>query len=53
MGYRPVDAGGLAMSRALEGLGLLNIALNMRHGWPWQSAWKLLGPTGMAARNAA
>jgi hypothetical protein len=34
------------MARALEGMATLNISLNMTHGWPWQSGWKLLGPTG-------
>ena len=34
------------MSRALEGMGLLNITLNIRNGWPWQDGWKLVGPTG-------
>ena len=34
------------MARALEGMGTLNIALNMSNGWPWQSGWKLVGPTG-------
>jgi NADPH-dependent F420 reductase len=46
LGFRPIDAGPLAMARALEGMGTLNIALNMTNGWPWQSGWKLLGPTG-------
>ncbi|MDQ3930318.1 MAG: NADPH-dependent F420 reductase [Chloroflexota bacterium] len=46
LGYRPIDAGPLAMARALEGMGTLNIYLNMTHQWPWQSGWKLLGPTG-------
>ena len=46
LGFRPMDAGPLAMARALEGMGTLNISLNMTHGWPWQSGWKLLGPTG-------
>lgn len=45
-GYRPIDAGPLSAARALEYLALLNIALNIRHGWPWQSGWKLIGPTG-------
>jgi hypothetical protein len=45
LGFRPIDAGGLAMSRALEGMGTLNIALSMGNGWPWLTGWKLLGPT--------
>lgn len=45
LGLRPIDAGPLAMARALEGMGALNISLNMTHGWPWQTGWKLLGPT--------
>lgn len=46
LGFRPIDAGSLAMARALESMGLLNISLNMTHGWSWQTGWKLLGPTG-------
>jgi NADPH-dependent F420 reductase len=46
VGFRPVDSGSLAMARALEALAVLNIALQLQHGWPWQSGWKLLGPTG-------
>ncbi|MFE2508333.1 NADPH-dependent F420 reductase [Streptomyces naganishii] len=45
IGYRPVDAGPLAAARALEHLAFLNISLNAANGWPWQSGWKLLGPT--------
>jgi predicted dinucleotide-binding enzyme len=45
LGFRPIDAGPLAMARALEGMGTLNISLNAANGWPWQSGWKLLGPT--------
>ncbi len=47
LGYRPIDAGSLTMSRALEALALLNITLNARNGWSWQTGWKLLGPTGV------
>jgi predicted dinucleotide-binding enzyme len=46
IGFRPVDAGGLGMARALEAMGLLNITLQIRNGWPWQAGWKLLGPMG-------
>jgi predicted dinucleotide-binding enzyme len=45
MGSRPLDTGGLATARALEEMALLNMNFNMRYGWPWQTAWKLLGPT--------
>ena len=46
IGFRSVDAGPLAMARALEGMGLLNVLLQIKHNWPWQSGWKLAGPTG-------
>jgi NADPH-dependent F420 reductase len=45
LGYRVIDAGGLRMARALEEMAFLNISLNAANGWPWQSAWKLMGPT--------
>jgi predicted dinucleotide-binding enzyme len=45
-GFRPIDAGPLALARTLEHMGLLNVSLNARYGWPWESGWKLLGPTG-------
>ena len=43
IGLRAIDAGPLQRARQLEALGNLNIALNMTHGWNWNSAWKLLG----------
>ena len=46
VGFRPIDAGPLSMSRALEALAVLNIHLQVKHKWPWQSGWKLAGPTG-------
>ncbi len=45
LGFRPIDCGPLAMARALEGMGTLNISLNMTNNWTWQTGWKLLGPT--------
>ncbi|HET7676710.1 MAG TPA: NAD(P)-binding domain-containing protein [Candidatus Limnocylindrales bacterium] len=49
IGFRPIDAGPLTMARALASLALLNISLQVRHGWSWQSGWKLVGPTTAAA----
>lgn len=49
IGFRPIDAGGLDVAGTLEGMGWLNISLNMRNGWVWQDAWKLVGPTAAAA----
>jgi NADPH-dependent F420 reductase len=45
MGFRPIDTGELLTSRALELMAFLNMSLNARNGWSWQSGWKLLGPT--------
>jgi NADPH-dependent F420 reductase len=45
IGFRPVDAGPLSAARSLEHMAFLNISLNARNGWSWQSAWKLVGPT--------
>jgi hypothetical protein len=25
-------------------MAFLNISMNARNGWPWQSGWKLVGP---------
>jgi NADPH-dependent F420 reductase len=44
IGFRPIDAGPLVMARVLEGMALLNVALQIRHSWPWQNGWKLVGP---------
>lgn len=49
MGFNPIDAGQLAMARALEALAFLNISLQLRHGWGWQTGWKLVGPEGDAS----
>ena len=44
IGFRPVDAGPLARSLALEHMAFLNISLNAAHDWSWRSGWKLVGP---------
>jgi len=49
LGYHVIDAGNLRMARSLEEMAFLNITLNAANGWPWQSGWKLVGPTGGAA----
>jgi 8-hydroxy-5-deazaflavin:NADPH oxidoreductase len=46
IGFRPIDAGSLRMARALEAMAILNISLQIRNNWPWQTGWKLVGPTG-------
>jgi predicted dinucleotide-binding enzyme len=48
LGFRPVDAGPLAMARSLEALAWLNIYLNMSHGWSWQAGWRLVEPVPVA-----
>lgn len=45
MGLRPLDAGPLTMARALEAMALLNITLQIKNQWPWQSGFKMIGPT--------
>lgn len=44
IGFRPIDAGPLVMARVFEGMALLSVTLQIRHGWPWQNGWKLVGP---------
>ena len=49
MGFNPIDAGQLAMSRALEAMAFLNISLQIKNDWSWQAGWKLVGPEGDAS----
>lgn len=49
LGYRVIDAGSLRMARSLEEMAFLNISLNARNNWTWQSGWKLIGPVGSAS----
>jgi NADPH-dependent F420 reductase len=44
IGFRPIDAGPLESARALEAMGALNIALQIRDGGAWNNGWKLLEP---------
>ena len=46
IGFRVIDACDLTRARVLEGMGFLNISLNMQEGWAWGSEWKLVGPIG-------
>lgn len=46
LGYEPLYCGPLVMARALEDMGLVNIRLNALNGWPWKTAWKLVGVRG-------
>jgi predicted dinucleotide-binding enzyme len=44
LGFAPLEVGGLRFARSLEEMAFLNIALNASKGWPWQTAWQLVGP---------
>jgi 8-hydroxy-5-deazaflavin:NADPH oxidoreductase len=45
IGFRPLDVGPLEQARTLEGMAWIHISLQMQNSWPWQSAWKIVGPT--------
>jgi NADPH-dependent F420 reductase len=49
VGFRPVDAGPLAMAHTLEGLALLSISLQIRNGGSWQGGWKIVEPAAKTA----
>src|SRR5437867_3128747 len=42
LGMRPIDAGDLSVARILEGMALLNMKVQIAHGWSWRTAWKLV-----------
>lgn len=44
IGLTPYDVGPLAVARTLEGMAWIHISLAQQHNWPWQSAWKIVGP---------
>lgn len=44
IGLTPYDVGPLAAARTLEGMAWIHISLAMHNNWPWQSAWKIVGP---------
>ncbi len=46
IGLTPYDVGPLAAARTLEGMAWIHISLAKDNGWPWQSAWKIVGPKG-------
>ncbi len=46
IGLTPYDVGPLAAARTLEGMAWIHIFLAMHNDWPWQSAWKIVGPKG-------
>lgn len=46
IGLTPYDVGPLAAARTLEGMAWIHISLAQKHDWPWQSAWKIVGPKG-------
>lgn len=42
VGFNPIIAGGLHVSRTLENMSLLLIQLNMKNGYNWLAGWKIL-----------
>jgi predicted dinucleotide-binding enzyme len=46
IGLTPYDVGPLAVARTLEGMAWIHISLASSNNWPWQSAWRIIGPKG-------
>ena len=42
VGFNPIIAGGLSVSRTLENMTLLMIQLTMKHNYNWLAGWKVL-----------
>jgi 8-hydroxy-5-deazaflavin:NADPH oxidoreductase len=42
VGFRPIDAGNLPVSRTLENMQLLLIQLGMKYNYNWLAGWKIL-----------
>ncbi|WP_138485513.1 NADPH-dependent F420 reductase [Dyadobacter bucti] len=42
VGFNPIIAGGLHVSRTLENMSLLLIQLNLKNGYNWLAGWKIL-----------
>jgi 8-hydroxy-5-deazaflavin:NADPH oxidoreductase len=46
IGLRPIDVGRVVVTRTLEAMAWLDISLQLRNGWMWQTGGRLVGPLG-------
>ncbi|HEX8099494.1 MAG TPA: NADPH-dependent F420 reductase [Actinomycetota bacterium] len=51
IGLQPVDAGGLAMARALEAMTTLLILINVVNGLSFDNGWKLVAPSAVSTEG--
>ena len=49
IGLQPIDAGNLAMARALEAMTTLLLLVNVQNGLSFDNGWKLVAPSGASA----